>query len=164
MRKEKGERKCKLTLEYQTREGDVMINLETQNKKGKRCTAEGLREKKSLAWQQWMSGCLTTTGSWLLVSSRWSQYPWKLSLRPLAPAALWMGKREGKGRVSDKGTVCSVGKNEAKGERMKRRRRRRRGAAAEWNRQASTPLVFSTSQSKATVCEKSILQSHSTHL
>lgn len=71
-----------------------------------------------------------------------------------------------KGRVSDKGTLCGVGKNEANGERMKwlRRRRRRRWAAAEWNRQASTPLVFSTSQSKATMCEKSIPQSHSTHL
>lgn len=65
--------------------------------------------------------------------------------------------------MSDKGTVCSVEEDGAKGERRNRRRRRRR-AAAEWNRQASTPLVFSTSQSKATVCEKSILQSHYTHL
>lgn len=76
-------------------------------------------------------------------------------------------EREGRrGRVSDKGTVCSVEEDGAKGERRKRWRwrRRRRRAAAEWNRQASTPLVFSTSQSKATVCEKSILQSHYTHL
>ena len=32
------------------------------------------------------------------------------------------------------------------------------GGATEWNRQACTPLVFSTSQGKATACEKSILQ------
>lgn len=66
-----------------------------------------------------MSGCLTTTGSWLLVSSRWSQYPWKPPLRPLAPAALQMGGRRRRG-VSDKGTVCSVGKNKAEGERSSR--------------------------------------------
>lgn len=66
-----------------------------------------------------MPGCLTTTGSWLLVSSRWSQYPWKPPLRPLAPAALQMGGRRRRG-VSDKGTVCSVGKNKAEGERSSR--------------------------------------------
>lgn len=53
----------------------------------------GLRGKKSPTWYERMSGCLTTTGSWLLVSSRWSQYPWKPSLRPLAPAALRVEKR-----------------------------------------------------------------------
>lgn len=52
--------------------------------------------------------------------------------------------------MSDKGTMCSVRKEEEEG-----------AAAAEWNRQAASPLVFSTSQSKATMCEKSILQSHS---
>lgn len=66
-----------------------------------------------------MSGCLTTSGSWLLVSSRWSQYPWKPSLRPLVPAVLQMGGRRRKG-VSDKGTVCSVGKNKAEGESSSR--------------------------------------------
>ena len=96
-----------------------------------------------------MSGFLTTTGSWLLVSSRWSQYPWKPSQRPPAPAVLQMGGRRQKG-LSDKGIEW----------RIKRRER----AAAEWNRQAAAPLVFSTSQSKATVCEKSIFQSHSAHL
>lgn len=128
-----------------------------------RCTTEGLwgggGGEPHLTEYEWMSGCLTTTGSWLLVLSHWSQYPWIPSPRPLAPTALRVEKRGGKTRgakesVSDKGTVCSVGKVE----------RREVGAAAEWNRQASTPLVFSTSQSKATVCEKSILQSHSTHL
>lgn len=128
-----------------------------------RCTTEGLwgggGGEPHLTEYEWMSGCLTTTGSWLLVSNHWSQYPWIPSPRPLAPTALRVEKRGGKTRgakesVSDKGTVCSVGKVE----------RREVGAAAEWNRQASTPLVFSTSQSKATVCEKSILQSHSTHL
>lgn len=62
--------------------------------------------------------------------------------------------------MSDKGTVCNVGKDEAKGEEVEESGGRGVSAAAEWNRQASTPLVFSTSQSKATMCEKSILQTN----
>lgn len=73
-----------------------------------------------------------------------------LCLQPLC-------KKRGRRRkgVSDKGTVCSVGKNKAAGGREQQ--------------QSGTdghphPLVFSTSQSKATVCEKSIFQSYSAPL